>query len=71
LGDYSHTCPLFLPFSNVFTFQSNGAALSASKALTKNLQKTVNWLVVSTNPFEKYDRQNGNLPQIGVTIKKN
>ena len=23
-----------------------------------------------TNPFEKYDRQNGNLPQIGVKIKK-
>jgi len=21
------------------------------------------------NPFEKYDRQNGNLPQIGVNIK--
>ena len=27
------------------------------------------WLVVSTNPSEKYARQNGNLPQIGMKIK--
>jgi len=26
-------------------------------------------LVGGFNPFEKYDRQNGNLPQIGVNIK--
>ena len=26
-------------------------------------------LVGGFNPFEKYDRQNGNLPQVGVKIK--
>ena len=26
-------------------------------------------LVGGFNPFEKYDRQNGNLPQLGVKIK--
>ncbi len=28
------------------------------------------YLVGGFNPFEKYARQNGNLPQIGVNIKK-
>ena len=27
------------------------------------------WLVGGFNPFEKYERQIGNLPQIGVKIK--
>ena len=35
---------------------------------TTQLQKLC-WLVVSM-PFEKYDRQSGNLPQLGVKIKK-
>ena len=29
-----------------------------------------NWLVVSTHPIEKYARQLGNLPQVGLKIKK-
>ena len=29
----------------------------------------IHLLVGGFNPFEKYDRQNGNLPQIGMNIK--
>ena len=31
----------------------------------KETSENLIWLVVSTNPSEKYDRQNGNLPQVG------
>ena len=41
----------------------------SDQILSSNSEDINSHLVGGFNPFEKYDRQNGNLPQIGVKIK--
>ncbi len=42
---------------------------SENVTIVRALSPITCFLVVGFNPFEKYARQNGNLPQIGVKIK--
>ena len=60
------------------TFARSSRCSTAAKAWEEKTEGMGVWLKQSkvhlvggwTNPFEKYARQNGNLPQIGVRIKK-
>ena len=69
LGRLQPHLPPFPPFFQCFHISIEWRSFVTIKSSDQNFQKTVNWLVVST-PLKNIS-QNGNLPQIGVKIKKN